>query len=222
MRFADRHEAGRRLAERLVPFADEQPVVLGLPRGGVPVAAEVADRLEAPLDVLVVRKLGCPWQPELALGALAEDGTRLVDDDLVRRTGVSAAELASVVQREQRELDERLRRYRAGRPPRSVDGRTLVVVDDGLATGSTARAALQTLRHRGAGRLILAVPVAPRDTLAAMRQVVEEVVCLHAPVDFGAVGAYYDDFSPTSESEVASLLAAAAHREPGEGREGRC
>jgi len=213
MRFSDRHEAGRRLAERLLPLVDERPLVLGLPRGGVPVAAEVAERLDAPLDVLVVRKLGCPWQPELALGALAEGGTRLVDADLVRRTGVSEADLATVIQREQRELDQRLQRYRSGRPPRSVEGRTVVVVDDGLATGSTARAALQTLRHRGAGRLVLAVPVAPRDTLAAMRGLVDEVVCLHAPEDFRAVGAHYEDFSPTSESEVTSLLAAAARRE---------
>ncbi len=208
MRFADRREAGRRLGAALVRLATEQPVVVGLPRGGIPVAFEVAQALGAPLDVLVVRKLGCPWQPELGLGALGEGGIRLLNESLMRSAGVTRADLARVARREDAELQRRVQRYRGERGPIPVAGRTVVVVDDGLATGFTARAGIEVLRHRGARRIVLAVPVAPADTLSELRPIADEVVCLHTPRTFGAIGQFYDDFAQTSDEDVAGLLAA--------------
>jgi putative phosphoribosyl transferase len=208
MRFANRREAGRRLGANLGHLVTEQPVVVGLPRGGIPVAYEVAQALGAPLDVLVVRKLGCPWQPELGVGALGEGGIRLLDGSLMRSTGVTTAELEVVASREAAELERRVQRYRAARDPLPVAGRTVVVVDDGLATGSTARAGIEVLRRRGARRIVLAVPVAPADTLSQLQAVADEVVCLHSPRVFGAIGQFYDDFAQTSDEEVAGLLAA--------------
>jgi putative phosphoribosyl transferase len=158
--FVDRRDAGRQLAGRLVPLVSGQPIVVGLPRGGVPVAYEVARALGAPLDVLVVRKLGCPWQPELGVGALGEGGIRLLNRRLMREVGVTETDLGEVIEREQQELDARVVRYRGDRDPIPVEGRTVIVVDDGLATGFTARAAIEVLRRRGAGRVVLAVPVA--------------------------------------------------------------
>jgi putative phosphoribosyl transferase len=207
MRFANRREAGRKLGASLGHLAAEQPLVVGLPRGGIPVAYEVAQALGAPLDVLVVRKLGCPWQPELGVGALGEGGIRLVNRSLVRSTGITEAELEAVAAREDVELRRRVRRYRGDREPLPVAGRTVIVVDDGLATGSTARAGIEVLRRRGAGRVVLAVPVAPADTLAQLRTVTDEVVCLHTPPVFGAIGQFYTDFGQTSDEEVAGLLA---------------
>jgi putative phosphoribosyl transferase len=207
MRFADRREAGRRLGARLSHLAAERPLVVGLPRGGVPVAYEVAQALDAPLDVLVVRKLGCPWQPELGVGALGEGGIRLVNGPLVRSTGITEAELDAVADREDAELQRRVRRYRHDREPIPVTGRTVIVVDDGLATGFTARAGIEVLRRRGARRVVLAVPVAPADTLTQLRSVTDEVVCLHTPAVFGAIGQFYADFAQTSDEEVAGMLA---------------
>lgn len=161
MLFTDRVDAGRKLAERLAPLAGEDVVVLGLPRGGLPVAAEVADALRAPLDVCLVRKLGVPFQPELGMGAVAEEGVLVLNDHVVRASGVSQAELREIEQREREVLEDRARRYRGDRPPLEIGGRTVVVVDDGIATGSTARAACRTVRNRGAARVVLAVPVAP-------------------------------------------------------------
>jgi putative phosphoribosyl transferase len=207
MSFRDRREAGRRLAEKLTHLRDEHPVVVGLPRGGVPVASEVARELAAPLDVIVVRKLGVPFQPELGFGAVGEDGVRVLNDDVVRMTGLTADEQARVEQRERAEVERRARRFRGDRPPVPLSGRTVVVVDDGLATGGTARAALRVARAHGASRVVLAVPVAPPETLAAMEYDADEVVCLETPVPFFAIGQWYADFTQTSDEEVVRFLA---------------
>ena len=209
MPFRDRRDAGMQLAALLGRFRAERPVVLALPRGGVPVAFEVARALQAPLDVIVVRKLGLPHQPELAMGAIGEDGVRVVNEDLCRSVGVSAADLAAVERRERAELERRATRFRGGRPPVRVAGRTAIVVDDGLATGSTALAALQVVRAHGAGRVILAVPVAPPETLRSMEGHADEVVCVQAPPNMSAIGFWYDDFGQTSDDEVVRLLDAA-------------
>ena len=208
MRFANRREAGRRLGASLEHLAVEQPVVVGLPRGGMPVAFEVAQALKAPLDVLVVRKLGCPWQPELGVGALGEGGIRLLNEPLMRSAGVSRTALTKVIRHEDAELQRRVQRYRGDRGPTPVAGRTVIVVDDGIATGYTARAGIEVLRHRGAQRVVLAVPVAPADVLAELRTVADEVVCTYIPRSFGAIGRFYEDFAQTSDEDVASLLAA--------------
>jgi predicted phosphoribosyltransferase len=192
--FRDRSEAGRALGAALAGRV-ERPVVLGLPRGGVPVAAEVARALGAPLDVFVVRKLGHPRQPELAMGAIASGGVRVLNRD------VPSERLEEVTERELRELAASERRYRGDRPPFDLAGRTPVVVDDGLATGATMRAALRAL---GGG--IAAVPVAPRETVGAFRRDGIQIVCLRTPQPFVAVGAWYDDFSPTSDDEVRALV----------------
>ena len=207
MPFRDRREAGRRLAERLSGLRASSPLVLGLPRGGVPVAFEVANALGAPLDVLVVRKLGVPFQPELGMGAVGEDGVRVLNPDVLRQAGVTEAQLAAVEARERAEVEERAVRLRRGRPAIPLQGRTVVIVDDGLATGGTARAAVQVARARGADRVILAVPVAPPDTVAALRRDADDVVAVETPEPFFAIGGWYADFSPTSDDEVVELLA---------------
>lgn len=209
--FADRTDAGRRLADRLGHLGDRAVVVLGLPRGGVPVAALVAERLAAPLDVLVVRKLGFPRQPELALGAIGEGGVRLVDDRAISAGHVTAAELRQIEEREARLLQERVGRLRSGRPRVGLQGRAAVVVDDGLATGWTARVACTVARRLGAARVLLAVPVASAAALDALPEA-DEVVCVQTPEPFRSVGLHYDDFTPTSEEDVIDLLDAAARR----------
>lgn len=205
-RFADRAAAGRALAEALAHLRGEDVLVLGLPRGGVPVAREVARRLDAPLDAVVVRKVGLPSQPELAMGAVGEGGVVVRNDGLLRRTGTDDSSFHEVVAREQAEVERRAARLRQGRAPWPVTGRTAVVVDDGLATGATARAALQVLRAAGASRIVLAVPVAPAETVAELRREADEVVAVVAPRHFRSVSTWYDDFSPTSEQEVVRLL----------------
>jgi putative phosphoribosyl transferase len=205
-RFADRRDAGRRLAKLLGRFRDEHPVVVGMARGGVPVAAEVARALDAPLDVVVVRKVGAPLQPEFAIGALAEGGIRLLSDEVVEALGIEAEELEALVARQQRELGAGLERYRAGVPPRAIDGRTVLLVDDGLATGRSARAAALSLRKRGAARVVLAVPVAAPTSLPGLQDCVDEVVCVEMPTNLWAVGLWYDDFTPTADSEVVSSM----------------
>lgn len=207
--FADRTDAGRRLASAVRAVAPgPDAVVLGLPRGGVLVAAAVAAALAAPLDVLVVRKLGAPGQPELAVGAIGEDGVLLVDVPTADAVGVDAATLAAVETRERTELLRRTAALRAVRPAVPLTGRTAIVVDDGLATGSTARAACRVARARGAARIVLAVPVAPAATVAAFDDA-DQVVCLATPRPFGAVGVHYRDFTQTSEAEVLAVLDAA-------------
>lgn len=205
--FADRVAAGRALADRLEHLHEAEPVVLGLPRGGVVVAAPVAQRLAVPLDVVVVRKLGVPWQPELAMGAIGEDGVRVLNREVIAALGISDQILDEVQRQEQQVLDDRVRRFRATRPRVPLTGRTAVVVDDGVATGSTARAACQVVRAAGAARIVLAVPVGPAGTEAAFADVAEEVVCLTAPRYFSAVGQFYRDFPQTTDDEVVRLLA---------------
>ncbi|HEX6755777.1 MAG TPA: phosphoribosyltransferase family protein [Mycobacteriales bacterium] len=205
--FADRTDAGRRLgdrlAARLAPMAPDDGVVLGLPRGGVVVAAAVARVLGLPLDAVVVRKLGLPWHPELAMGAIAGD-VIVRNERVLAETEVDPAEVEEVIRTEQVELARREAAYRQGRPPVRVEGLVAIVVDDGYATGATARAALMAVRSRGPARLVLAVPVAPAH--ADVRDVADDLVALARPEPFGAVGRYYRDFSPTTDAEVVALL----------------
>jgi putative phosphoribosyl transferase len=214
MTFIDRADAGRRLAVRLQPLRGEAVVVLGLPRGGVPVAYEVARVLDAPLDVIVVRKLGVPFQPELGAGAIGEDGVRIINKEVIHVAGVSASQLDEVEARERAELERRVRRFRGDRPRVALKGRTVVVVDDGIATGSTARAACQVARAQGAARVVLAVPVAPRDWEVRFGADADEFVCLDTPEPFYAIGQFYDDFTQTSDEEVIACLERAARRVP--------
>ena len=209
MGFVDRSDAGQRLGARLGDLQGKALVVLGLPRGGVPVAAEVARALGAPLDVILVRKLGVPFQPELGMGAIGEDGVRVVNDEVVRAAGVARAELESVEARERAELERRAERFRRGRPRLDLAGRTAVIVDDGLATGSTARAACLVARAHGASRVVLAVPVAPPGWEARIGAVADECVSLETPGQFFAIGQFYEDFAQVDEGEVVALLEAA-------------
>ncbi|WP_326733541.1 phosphoribosyltransferase [Streptomyces sp. NBC_01022] len=210
MLFADRADAGQRLAEALRPLAASDPVVLGLPRGGVPVAFLVAKELGAALDVIVVRKLGVPYHPELGFGAIGEGGVRVISEDIVRRGGVSPADVAAVEGAEEAELLRRARAFRGDRPRIPLTGRTVIVVDDGIATGATALAACAVARAQGAARVVLAVPVGPPDAAERLRGEVDELVCLSTPQGFSAVGEWYRDFGQTPDEEVVSLLARAA------------
>jgi putative phosphoribosyl transferase len=212
-RFKDRRDAGQRLVNELGRFANRSDVlVLGLPRGGVPVAFEVATALEAPLDVFIVRKLGLPWHEELAMGAIASGGVRVLDDELIRIARVSGADLARVTAIEQAELVRRERQYRGNRPFPRLIGRTVILVDDGLATGSTMRAAVSALRKEGPAKVVVGVPVAAPETCDAFRDIADEIVCAETPEPFVAVGAWYEDFSQTTDSEVHDLIARAEER----------
>ena len=202
--YQDRAHAGRELARSLTGYTDA--LVLGLARGGVPVAAEVARALHAPLDVLVVRKLGAPWNPEFGFGAAGEGGVTAVDDDVRQRVGVDDATLQHLISDAQHEIDRRVARYRPGRSLLPVEARTVLVVDDGLATGSTAMAAVKVLRALGAGRIVVAVPVGSRDAIARVRAVADDVVCVETPEWFEAVGSHYADFGQTTDEEVVALL----------------
>ena len=210
-RFRDRVDAGRQLAQRLGPLRGQDVVVLGLPRGGVPVAFEVAAALRAPLDVIVVRKLGVPFQPELAMGAIGEGGFCVEDRVVVSRARITPDEWQRVERHERRELEKRIARFRRGRERADVHGRVAVIVDDGLATGSTARVACDIARRLGAAKVVLAVPVAPIETVGSVTGA-DEVVCVDTPHDFGSVGQYYEDFSATSDDEVIVLLDSAERR----------
>jgi putative phosphoribosyl transferase len=210
-RFRDRVEAGCRLAERLQAYLGRDDViVLALPRGGVPVGYEVAKALSSPLGVFVVRKLGVPGHEELAMGAIASGGVILLDENLVRRLGLGREELERTVATELRELQRREEAYTGGRDPPDVEGKTVILVDDGLATGSTMRAAAHAVRQLNPGRIVVAVPVASPETCEGFRDVVDETVCVMTPRPFRAVGLWYDDFSQTSDDEVRRLLAEAA------------
>jgi putative phosphoribosyl transferase len=220
MVFADRVEAGRHLAGRLQHLRGQPLVVLGLPRGGVPVAAEVATALDAPLDVIVVRKLGVPFQPELGMGAIGEDGVRIVNHEVVRLAGVSERGLAEVEERERAELERRARRFRGDRPRLPLRGKVAVVVDDGIATGSTARAACEVARAEGAARVVLAVPVAPSGWVARMAGAADDYVCVDTPESFFAIGQFYADFSQTTDEEVVACLQRAQPQAPAAARGG--
>jgi putative phosphoribosyl transferase len=210
MEFLDPRDAGRQLAPQLTQLAAENPIVIALPRGGVPVAFEVARALGAPLDVLAVRKLGAPGNPEFGVGAIAEDGTAVLDTETARRVGMTNEILRATIEREARELRRRVERYRDGRVPLEVRGRTVIVVDDGLATGLTDLAAVRALRTRGAGRIVVAVPVGARESVALVGEEADEVVCHTTPDELLGVGHWYEDFSPVSDADVLSLLGAAA------------
>ncbi|PND55825.1 phosphoribosyltransferase [Mycobacterium sp. ENV421] len=205
-RYADRAEAGRRLATCLTAYRGRDVLVLGLPRGGVPVAFEVAKALAAPLDVLVVRKLGVPGQPELAFGAIGEDGVRVINESVLRHVVISDAEIGEVEAEQRTELARRVARYRGGRTPQPLAGRVVLIVDDGFATGSTARAACLVARARGAAKVVLAAPIGAPDTVAELRSYADDVVCPCAPRYFSAVGQGYDDFRQTSDEQVTALL----------------
>jgi putative phosphoribosyl transferase len=216
-RFIDRRDAGRRLAEVLAQWlpdlADGRLVVIGLPRGGVPVAAEVAAGLAAPLEVLVARKLGVPEQPELALGAIAEGGVRVINEDVRDAIRIGDGEVARIALREEAALVAEVARYRGGRSPLDVAERVVILVDDGLATGATARAAILALQQRRARRIVLAVPVAPRDTVEAFRAITDDIVVLATPRPFLSVGSAYDDFTAATDERVVAALEAALERQ---------
>ncbi len=215
--FADRRAAGRALLPRLQHLPAERPLVLALPRGGVPVGYEIALGLDAPLDIVLVRKIGVPGQPELALGAVADGAAPqvLIDERLAAAFAVDPDYIAAETKVLLAEIERRRGRYRGTRPPAPVAGRTVIVVDDGIATGSTVRAALRALRAAGAGRIVLAVPVAPQDTLDALRTEADEIVCLATPSPFFAVSAHYDDFAQLADADVEALLEAHARARPG-------
>lgn len=214
MIFRDRADAGRRLAAELTDYADRPDVlVLALPRGGVPVAYEVAKALRAPLDVFLVRKLGVPGHEELAMGAIASGGVRVLNEDVVRYSRISGNMIDRVTEREQRELERRERAYRDDRPAPEVSGRTVILIDDGLATGSTMRAAAAALRAKQPAQLVVAVPVAAPETCDEFRSEVDAIVCAVTPEPFRGVGLWYDDFSQTTDEEVRDLLARAARIE---------
>ena len=211
IRFADRRDAGRQLGERLLPFAYENPLVIGLPRGGLPVAREVALALHAPLDFLAVRKLGAPHNPEYGIGAVAEGGVRLIDAEAIAILGLRNSVVEAIAARETAELERRAGLYRDGRPPLSVHGHTAIVVDDGVATGVTDAAALRAVRRMGPRRLVLAVPVCPPDSARRLSEEADEVICLQQPPRFFGVGQFYEDFSQVSDEEVVSALAESGH-----------
>lgn len=209
MMFADRIDAGRRLAAALAAYRSRHPVVLALPRGGVPVAAEIAHALAAPLDLLLVRKIGLPWQPELAIGAVVDGAEPQVvrNEAVIRRSGVGEEAFQRVCRDELAEIERRRARYLGGRQPVPVAGRVAIVVDDGIATGATMKAALRALRRRHPAELVLAVPVAPADVLEELRVEVDTLVCLATPEPFGAIGHFYRDFAQLSDAEVIATLA---------------
>jgi len=213
--FMDRRDAGRQLGDRLSGYAAFRPVVVALPRGGVPVAAEIAGRLDAPLDVIVVRKIGLPWQPELAMGAIAEGNVCVLNHALIKETGVTGHELDAAITRELVELERRVRAYRGDLSPLPVGDRVVILVDDGLATGYSARAAIEQIRRRGARRVILAVPVAPEDSVATMGGVADAFVVLQTPTSFFSIGEHYEDFDQTSDDDVVTLLQRAARQATG-------
>jgi len=223
--FADRRTAGRQLAVRLHHLRQDEPLVLALPRGGVPVGFEVAQELDAPLDVLLVRKIGVPWQPELALGAVVDgaDPQVLINEGLASELAVERSYITSETARQLSEIERRRRVYLGDKPPPALGGRTIIIVDDGIATGSTARAALRAVRKAGARRIVLAVPVAPEDTINQLRAEVDGIFCLLSPSPFIAVGAHYGEFPQLADADVIALLAArhqALRRSPGQTPEG--
>jgi putative phosphoribosyl transferase len=204
--FRDRYDAGRRLAAMLEDYRETDPVLVAMPRGGVPVAAEAARALGTRLDIVVVRKVGAPRNPEFAIGAVAEGGIRVISERAVRTAGIGPEQLETLVEASERELSEQARRYRGACPPVPLEGRTAILVDDGLATGRSALAAIGSLRRRGAAGVVLAVPVAARSSLLGLASHADAIVAVEQPLDLWAVGAWYEDFSAVSDEEVADLL----------------
>jgi putative phosphoribosyl transferase len=209
MPFVDRTDAGRQLAKALAHYKAQRPVVLALPRGGVPVAAEVATALDAPLDLILVRKIGVPFQPELAMGAVVDGGKPVIvrNEDVISLTGVSEREFNATCDQQLAEIERRRKLYLGNRPHPQIAGRTVIVVDDGIATGATTRAALQAIRMRKPSKLVLAVPVAPTESLKELRGEADEIICLEDYEDFGAIGLFYSDFRQVSDTEVIEILA---------------
>ena len=216
MKFTDRRDAGRRLAAQLAHLKEQRPVILALPRGGVAVGFEIAEALDAPLDIVLVRKIGVPWQPELALGAVTDGASpsTFIDRDLAAVLDVQESYVEEETARQLEEIERRRRTYCADRPPVEISGRTAVVVDDGIATGATMRVALQAVRRRNPARLVLAVPVGPPETIEAFGKEADEVVCPETPPALGAIGLYYRDFHQMSDAEVTDLLTRAAEPTP--------
>ncbi len=214
MPFRDRSDAGRRLGEALKSRRLPRPVVFALPRGGVPVAAEVCAALDAPLDLIIARKIGVPIQPELAMGAVAEGGEPVRNEDIIALVGITQSEFAAVCGQERREIERRRRRYLGDRAQVEVAGRTAIVVDDGIATGATMRAALRAIRARQPRKVVLAVPVGPSSTLDALRADADDVVCLEEHEPFGAIGMFYRDFTQVTDEQVVALLAQHAASTP--------
>ena len=216
MIFRDRKDAGRRLAAKLSNYKDRDCVILALPRGGVPVAAEVAAALKAPLDILLVRKIGAPRHPELAVGSVIDGGEPIVvrDPEIMHATATSEAAFQAVCERELREIERRRKFYMGGRRPVNLKGRIAIIVDDGLATGNTMRAALEGARLRDPALLVMAVPVAPKSTLDDMREEADEIVCLSTPEPFGSVGTFYDNFRQVEDEEVMALLNRFGEKQP--------
>ena len=211
-RFTNRREAGQALARHLRAYTnDPNTLVLALPRGGVPVGFEIARELVLPLDIFIVRKLGVPRHEELAMGAIASGGARVLNEEVVDRLRISEEQIDAVASRDSLELERREREYRGDVPPLDVTGKTVILVDDGLATGSTMRAAIQALRQKNAGQIIVAVPVGAPDSCARIASEADRVICAVQPEDFQAVGAWYDDFSQTTDAEVCELLSENAH-----------
>ncbi|HEX7421012.1 MAG TPA: phosphoribosyltransferase [Thermoanaerobaculia bacterium] len=214
IRFRDRKQAGRLLAEKLRSYAiDASAIVLGLPRGGVVTASEVAAALDLPLDVIIVRKLGAPWQPELAMGAIASGGIRVLNDDVVRALRIPQSKIDEATKEEQTELARREKLFRGDLPPLALTGKTVIMIDDGIATGSTVLAAIRCIRAQNPSRIVLAVPVAPPTTCERLQPEVDDLICLSTPDDFSAVGEWYDKFAQVEDAEVVELMRKAAARE---------
>jgi putative phosphoribosyl transferase len=220
--FRNRADAGRALAAALEPYAKRHPIVLGVPRGGVVVAFEVARRLGAPLDVVLVRKLGVPYQPELGFGAIGEGGVQILDRSMIGRAGVSQEDVRAVTAREQVELERRIGAYRGDRPPVDIAGHTVIIVDDGIATGVSIRAAAQVVRARGAAWVVIAAPVAPPTSVTRLFEEADDVVVVEEPVHMMAIGAWYDDFRQVEDAEVTELLARSADEAHHHARPGSC
>lgn len=206
MIFKDRQEAGEKLAEKLIKYADEKPVIIALPRGGVVLGYEVAKKLNAPLDIIVARKIGAPFNPELGIGAIAPNGIRILNVEAIQHFGISEIEIEKIIKKETEEMERRIKLYRKDRPALDLHKKTVIVIDDGLATGVSTRAALLAIKTMSPKKTILAVPVSPPHTADKFRKKVDEFICLGEPQDFYAVGAYYDNFEQTSDEEVINLI----------------
>ncbi len=212
--FQNRSDAGRQLAEKLKNYQAEEPIILALPRGGVPVGYEVSQALKAPLDIFIVRKVGPPWNPELGVGAVAP-GVKILDENSLRMLRISASQIQEIIEREQQEVKRRQRLYCGNEDVPKVTGKTVILVDDGIATGVTIKAAIEALKHLKAAKVILAVPVGPYDIIMALRAVVDDLICLETPYDFYAVSSFYRNFPQVSDEEVISFLQKVSYRKRG-------